>query len=536
MSTSYFDPSYSISTEPAGFLQGYNRSVTVWALACVVTLIVFLLLWPAASEAILVDTRAALLSAFRGWYMYVMLAFFVLAATFALLPGAGDIRLGRPGERPEFSTFSWLSMMFCAGIGAAIVVFSVSEPLTHLSTNPDILAGQVTADTAQAAPSALKYTFLHWGLSAWACFAVLGLAIAYFSYRHGTPLTVRSALTPLLGNRFGGVIGHSIDFFSVFAIIAGLAVSMGNGVPQFVSGLSIVFNLTEDSTTAILVALAAVAGLSSLAIISGVKRGIKWMSNTSTLIFLGVLMLFMVFGATRFATDALVDAVSDYAVTFFGMSTLVATLDGTETGDTLANWQVDWTIFYWGWWVGFAPFVGMFLARVSKGRSIREFVLGTMLGPCAMCMVWFAYVGGTAISIELADNGALSTIDRPAQLYATLTMLLGDTVGVIVGGFVCALVFMLLASVFIAGILAINTIAAGGDDGPKPAAHVLLWSVSVALIIAGLILAGGIASIRDAVIISALPFSIIIALAGFAMVFMLVAHRTTLVKITEMPA
>ncbi|MEL6607380.1 MAG: BCCT family transporter [Pseudomonadota bacterium] len=536
MSTSFFDPSYTIPTEPAGFLQGYNRPVTVWALICVAALIVLLLLWPAAAAETLIDTRTTLLSTFRGWYMYIMLAFFLLAGTFALLPGAGEIRLSRAGERPEFSTFSWLSMMFCAGIGAAIVVFSVSEPLTHLSTNPDILGGKVAADTAEAASSALKYTFLHWGLSAWACYAVLGLAIAYFSYRHGTPLTVRSALTPLLGHRFGGLIGHGIDFFSVFAIIAGLAVSMGNGVPQFVAGLSTVFKLTEGGTVAVLIALAAVAALSSLAIISGVKRGIKWMSNTSTLIFLGVLALFIVFGSTRFATDALVAAVSDYVSTFLGMSTVVATPDGTVPGETLANWQVDWTIFYWAWWIGFAPFVGMFLARVSKGRSIREFVLGTMLGPCAMCMVWFAYVGGTAISIELADTGTLSTIDRPAQLYATLMMLLGDTGGVIVGGFVCALVFMLLASVFIAGILAINTIAAGGDDGPKPAAHVLLWSVSVTLIIAGLILAGGIASIRDAVIISALPFSIIIALAGFAMVFMLVAHRTTLVKITEVPA
>ncbi|MEL6702038.1 MAG: BCCT family transporter, partial [Pseudomonadota bacterium] len=263
MSTSFFDPSYTIPTEPAGFLQGYNRPVTVWALICVAALIVLLLLWPAAAAETLIDTRTTLLSTFRGWYMYIMLAFFLLAGTFALLPGAGEIRLSRAGERPEFSTFSWLSMMFCAGIGAAIVVFSVSEPLTHLSTNPDILGGKVAADTAEAASSALKYTFLHWGLSAWACYAVLGLAIAYFSYRHGTPLTVRSALTPLLGHRFGGLIGHGIDFFSVFAIIAGLAVSMGNGVPQFVAGLSTVFKLTEGGTVAVLIALAAVAALSS---------------------------------------------------------------------------------------------------------------------------------------------------------------------------------------------------------------------------------------------------------------------------------
>ncbi|MEO0936518.1 MAG: BCCT family transporter [Pseudomonadota bacterium] len=536
MSATHLNQKYFINTEAAGFLQGYNRSVTLWALACVAVVIVALLAWPTLSADSLAETRSTLLSAFRGWYMYVILAFFLMASAFALVPGSADLRLSRPGERPEFSTFSWLSMMFCAGIGVAIVVFSVSEPLTHLGTNPDILMGQLQAGTEAAAASALKYTFLHWGLSAWACYSVLGLAIAFFSYRHGTPLTIRSALTPFLGNRFGGAIGHAVDFFSVFAIIAGLAVSMGIGVPQFVAGLGQVMGFGDANTTTILIALVCVATVASLAIVSGVKRGIKWMSNASTVIFLGILVLFILFGATGFSTNALANAVSDYVLNYFSMSTLVAQPGDTDADTALAAWQADWTIFYWAWWIGFAPFVGMFLARVSKGRTLREFILGTMLGPCALCMVWYAYVGGTAIALELSGEAQLGEISRPAQLYAVLDVMLGSTWGFLVGVVVCVLVFMLLASTFIAATLAINTIVAGGNNGPKPTSHVLLWSLCVTLIISGLILAGGITAVRDAMIICALPFSVIIALAGCAMLFMVVAHKTSIVEIARAPA
>ena len=425
-----------------------------------------------------------ILQNFASWYVWVVAAFVLVCLLLAVWPAAGRLELGAVGDKPEFTNFSWFSMMFGAGIGVGMLTWAVAEPVYHFNNNPEVIQGLAGAAAADNIRNAYKWSFLHWGLSAWACYAIVGLSLAYFSYRRSLPLTVRSGLTPLFGKAMSGPLGHVVDVVAVVATILGVAQTLGFGVEQFVAGMSRIgigeWLMNEEGTsssTGIIVAIVVIMSASTLSALSGVGKGIKWLSNINMVLSIALLGFFLIFGSTVFGLQALVLGVWDYLIALPEMSLRVWRADATETGDALAGWQGAWTVFYWAWWVAFAPFVGVFLARISKGRTIREFVLGAMIVPALMCFVWFTWAGGTAIDLELngAANGVISAAPDGDKIFAMTEFMLSPLLGWLMAVMIVILLMTYLVTSADSAVLIVNTINAAGDEGPKARPHIIFW-------------------------------------------------------------
>jgi choline-glycine betaine transporter len=377
------------------------------------------------------------------------------------------------------------------------------------------------------------WSFTHWGLAAWAAYAIVGLGLGYYAYRRNLPLTIRSALVPIFGRSLEGPLGHIIDVVAVVATVLGVSQTLGFGVEQFVSGLVRIgigdwLQITAEdgsvqaSIAGIVIALVVIMGASTLSAMSGVGKGIKWLSNLNMGLSFFLLLFFIVFGSTFFGLQALFVGMWDYLISIPGNLFTVWNADGVEgsTASQLAGWQGGWTIFYWAWWIAFAPFVGVFLARISKGRTVREYVLGAMVIPSIMCFVWFAVVGGTAIDLELSGQaaGAITGAGQADQLFATLAVILSDNIAWVMSVTVVILLLTYLVTSADSAVLIINTINAAGDEGPKARPHILFWGVALALVVGGLIIAGGLEAIQAAMVIGALPFSLVMVLMGISLI------------------
>lgn len=517
----------NIHTRSDGFYAGFNHFVAVGSKVLIGILILWAAVFPDQAGATLSALNTWLTAHFGHWYMYVIFFYIIVCIGLAAWPSTGKIHLGKPGEKPEFSRFSWFSMMFGAGIGIGMLTYATAEPIFHFGNNPDVIRGTVLTESFENVRPAFKWSFLHWGFSAWACYALVGLTLAFFSYSRGLPLTIRSGLTPLFGNALSGPLGHVVDIVSVIATILGVSVTIGYGVSQFASGI---FNITGASwimteagtptLAAMLIALVVVMGASTLSAMSGVGRGIKWLSNINMGLSLFLLGFFILFGATVFVFEALFVGIWDYLVALVPMSVIVWANDGTTTGDALASWQGGWTIFYWAWWIAFAPFVGLFLARISRGRSLREYVLGAMIVPAMMCFVWFAFVGGTAIHLELTGVAERQILDAgiSSQLFETINVMLSPMLATAMSVVIVILLLTFLVTSADSAVLIINTIAAAGDASQKGTAHIILWGAALTLVIGVLLVAGGLAAVNTAMIIGALPFSLVMALMGISLV------------------
>jgi choline/carnitine/betaine transport len=520
-----------IKVSDTGFYRGFTKDVTITAKIVVGGLILWAIAFPDQAASVLGAMNSVILATFSYWYVYVMAFFVILCFALALWPTAGKLRLGLEDDRPEFSNFSWFSMMFGAGIGIGMLTFATAEPMYHFATNPATIQGLTEGSTAGNVRDAYIWSFTHWGLAAWASYAIVGLALGYFSYRRGLPLTIRSALTPIFGKTLSGPVGHTVDVVAVVATVLGVAQTLGFGVEQFIAGLSRIgfgdwlYTTAADgtqssSTMGIIAALVVIMGASTLSALSGVGKGIKWLSNINMGLSFFILIFFLVFGSTFFGLQALVLGIFDYLVSIPGNLFTVWSADGTETGDALSGWQGGWTIFYWAWWIAFAPFVGVFLARISKGRTIREYVLGAMIIPALMCFVWFALVGGTAIDLELNGNadGAITGVGQSDQLFAMLAVILDEGLAYIMSVIVVILLLTYLVTSADSAVLIINTINAAGDEGPKARPHILFWGAALALVVGGLIIAGGLGAIQTAMVIGALPFSVVMVLMGLSLI------------------
>ncbi len=371
-------------------------------------------------------------------------------------------------------------MVFGAGIGIGMLTFATAEPMYHFAANSSTIMGLTEGSTAGNVRDAYVWSFTHWGLAAWAAYAIVGLALAYFCYRRGLPRIV-----------FG-------DWLYTVA---------ADGT-------------RSSSTLGIPFALLVIIGASTLSALSGVGKGIKWLSNINMGLSFFVLFFFLVFGSTFFGLSAFFVGIWDYLLSIPGNLFTVWPADGTEQGDALAGWQGGWTIFYWAWWIAFAPFVGVFLARISKGRTIREYVLGALIIPAAMCFIWFALVGGTAIDLELSGvaNGAIAGAGPSDQLFAVLAVILNETLAYLMSVIVVVLLLTYLVTSADSAVLIINTINAAGDEGPKARPHILFWGAALSLVVGGLILAGGLGTIRTAMVIGALPFSFVMLLMGLSLI------------------
>lgn len=518
-----------ITTASSGYYEGFSKFVSIGSKVSIGALIVWAIAFPEGAGAVLTSIRGVIDANTGPWYMYVVSFYIIVCLVLALIPSTGSIRLGGVDSRPEFSSFSWFSMMFGAGIGIGMLTYATGEPLFHFGTNPDVIVGDATASSADNVRSAMKWSFLHWGFSAWGSYAIVGLSLAFFSYSRGLPLTIRSGLTPLFGRALEGPLGHLIDIVSVIATILGVSVTLGYGVSQFAAGL---FNITgmawlmdvEGSPTAaaMIVCLVIVMILSTLSALSGVGKGIKWLSNINMGLSFFILAFFLVFGSTLFAFKALFLGMWDYIIALPMMSLSVFKGDGVadSVATQLAGWQGGWTIFYWAWWIAFAPFVGLFLARISKGRTVREYVLGAMIVPSIMCFVWFAFAGGTAIDLTLNGGAgdAITGAGLSSQLFAMINFMLSPALATAMSCVIVVLLLTYLVTSADSAVLIINTIAAAGDESPKGRVHIMVWGLILTLVIGGLLLAGGLGAINTAMIIGALPFSAVMALMGIALI------------------
>lgn len=521
-----------ITLSEKGFYKGFNRLATVGSKIIIGLLVIWAVVFSEQAGALLLKIRGWSFESFGPWYIYAMAFVVMLCITLAAVPALGKVRLGGPDAKPEFATFSWFSMMFGAGIGIGMLTFSTAEPIYHFASNPDTIMGLVAPKAGETLRSVYKWSFFHWGLTAWGCYSIVGLALAFFCYNRNLPLTIRSGLTPLLGKKLEGPIGDFVDITAVIATILGIAVTIGYGITQFASGMHTMIGSEwminaqgKPTNAAMLIGLFFVMGASILSAVSGVGRGIKWLSNLNMVLSFILLVFFLVFGAPAVALKSFFIGIWDYVVNFPVQAMTYWPNSAEEPAATLYKWQsIWWTVFYWAWWIAFAPFVGLFFARISKGRTIREYVMGTMVVPAIMCFIWFTFVGGTAIDLELTGRagGAILNAGQEAQLFATLKVMLSSGAAKAMTVMVVVLLMTYLITSADSGVLIINTILSGGDDGKKGKGHIIFWGGTITAVITVLLIAGGLDAIKSAMLLGALPFSAIMVLMGVALIKALV--------------
>lgn len=511
----------------SGFLKGLNPTVAIWSKFIVFSLVIFAAVWTDTAGGVFSAVKDWMVTALK-WYYLAIVAGFLFFVIYLLFSRFGNIRLGDDDDRPEFGYFSWFAMLFSAGMGIGLVFWSIAEPIYHFQGNPFIGEGRgIEPMSPAAAQVAMRLTFFHWGLHPWAIYVVVGLSLAYFAYRKKLPLTIRSALYPLIGERIYGPIGHAVDILAVFGTVFGVATSLGLGVQQMATGL---YDLTglemfvqmnaegvqEPNTTAMMVLIAIISAIATLSVVSGVGKGVKILSEINVWLSIAILVFLFLFGPTRYLLNSLLQNVGDYIAAVVPLSLWS---DAHRDGP----WQGWWTAFYWGWWISWAPFVGMFIARISRGRTIREFILGVLLVPTALTFVWLTLFGNTALFIELFGTGGIAAAvkaDLTSALYVTFAQM---DVGVM-GTLAAVVATILIATYFItssdSGTLVVNTLLSMGDPEP-PIMHRVIWGLSEGAVAAVLLLAGGLSALQTAAITGALPFSLI-------MLFMIVGLMRSL--------
>jgi choline/glycine/proline betaine transport protein len=459
------------------------------------------------------------------WYVLVVTGLVGFAVWIALSP-MGRIRLSRDGAEPEFGLKAWFAMLFAAGMGIGLVFWGVAEPLNHFAAPPPGTGG----DPAGLARSAMDVTFLHWGLHAWAIYVVVGLAVAYAVHRKGRPVSIRWALEPLLGKRVTGFWGDLIDVIAVVGTLFGVATSLGFGASQVGAGLAYL-GVVDEATNTVLVAL--ILGITVIALISvvtGIDKGIKWLSSIN-MGLAGVLMLaVLALGPTVFLLSDFVQQVGSYLQGFMRLSFNTFSFHG-EGG---REWLSGWTTYYWGWWMSWAPFVGVFIARISRGRTVREFVLGVLLVPTLLTFLWFSIMGGSALYRELFGEGGLVDEEGAVATDTALFQLL-DTLPL--AGLLSAVAIFLIVVFFVtssdSGSFVVDMIATGGDPNP-PVWSRAFWAGLEGIIAAVLLVAGGLAALQTMAILVALPFSIVMVLMAFATAKALMADHRQIMERREL--
>ncbi len=439
---------------------------------------------------------------FSGYLIATVTIIMVLMVLLIFSP-FGNVRLGKDGEQPEFSRFSWFAMLFSAGVGTGILFYGVAEPIFHLQNNPFATMDGLAPRSEAAADMALRVTLFHWGLHGWAVYSMVGLCLGYFAFRRGLPLSVRSALHPFLGDRIYGPIGHAIDLLAIFSTLFGIAVTLGLGASQMASGVEYLFGIeaTPHSKVALVLLVSAVATISA---VLGVNRGIRRLSELNIWLSIALLLAIIVSGPTLIILTSYLSGSADYFANFLPMGLWI----NDDPSDT---WQSGWTLFYWGWWIAWGPFVGMFMARISRGRKIREYILGTLVGPTLMGFLWLSVFGATALHLELAGGGLVDAVnaDMTQALFSMFEILdVGAATWLMV-----AIATTLIVTWFVtssdSGTLVICTIVCMGNNHP-PKTLRIFWGVMIALVAALLLLAGGLKALQGASTAIAVPFAAVL--------------------------
>ncbi len=510
-----------------GLWKGLHPGMGIASKGMIVAFVVF--------TALNVDFANSVYSAVRGWiesalnwYYVSALVVMLFVCLYLMCSRFGSIKLGDDDSEPEFRNFSWFAMLFSAGVGIGLLFFGIAEPMFYFdNTEPWGYPNNPFADQAQAAEMneargvlAMRVTYFHWGFHAWAVYVMVGLCLAYFGFRKKLPLTLRSSLHPIIGNGIYGPVGHAVDLLAVFGTVFGVATSLGLGVSQMAAGLNHLFGVDPGVTTQVIL-ITVISIVATFSAVSGVGNGIRIISEWNIWLSIVLLAFFLFGGPTQWLLGFFISTAGDYLWNAIPMGFQIFNTEGA------AAWQGGWTIFYWGWWISWAPFVGMFIARISRGRTIREFMVGVMFVPTTIAFFWLCIFGGSAIHAELTAAGGVGTAgiaqlvrdwNLPAALYGTIDQVTGLAW---LNWAMAALATLLLATWFItssdSGTLVITTMLSMGDDDP-PQRFRIVWGLGEGFVAAVLLLAGGLKALQTASIAAALPVSVILLMMTYGIV------------------
>lgn len=500
-------PPHDSATETVAEPAKLNPPVFFSASGLVILLLIYAVLFPDHADGFFGHLQDVIVDN-GSWFYVLTVAIILITVVFLGLSRYGDIKLGPDHATPDYTNLTWFSMLFSAGMGIGLMFFGVAEPVMHFLSPPE-----GAPETVEAARNALKITFFHWGMHAWAIYAIVALILAFFSYRHGLPLTLRSALYPIIGERIYGPIGHAVDVFAVIGTIFGIATSLGYGVLQMNSGLNYLFDVPVDVITQV-VLIVLVTGLAGVSVATGLDKGIRRLSELNMGLAVTLMLLVLFLGSTVFLLQALIQNAGNYLSGIVRETFYLFAYEKTD-------WIGGWTILYWAWWLAWAPFVGLFIARVSRGRTIREFATGVLFVPVGFSMMWFTFFGNSAIDMIMNQGmtslGTIVSDDVAVALFAFL--------GHFPFGDVLSFIAILMVVIFFvtsadSGALVVNMLCSNGRDD-TPLWQRLYWVIGVGLIAAILLLAGGLDALQTMTIASALPFSIVLLVATYGLIMAL---------------
>ena len=475
----------------------YLTPVFVIASIAILVFVVGSLVFQEGATKLFGNVRVWLTTNLDWWFMDIT-NLLLLFCLFLIVSPLGKVRLGGADAKPEYTNLTWLAMLFAAGVGIGLLFFGVAEPVYYFQKPP---LG-ITPGTAEAATAGIAATVFHWGLHGWAIYGVVGLALGFFAYNRGLPLTIRSAFYPLLGDRVWGWPGHIIDTFAIFAGMFGLATSLGLGVQQVTTGLNYVFDIPANNTTMV-VLIVVITAIAMISVLTGINVGIKRLSQFNIIVALLLLLAVIILGPTLYILSSIFTSFGVYFAKIRPLSNWV--------GRTDTSFLHDWTTFYWAWWIAWAPFVGTFIARISKGRTVREFMIFVLVLPTLLCLLWFAAFGGTALHQHMVDGytGVTENVEAWKLEIALFKMFDKLPLTVLLSSVAMMLTIIFFVTSSDSGSLIIDTIAAGGKiDAPVP--QRVFWCSLEGLVAIALLLGGGLKSLQAASLATGFPFAIVL--------------------------
>jgi glycine betaine transporter len=472
--------------------------------AVLLILVLFGVIVPDALERVSANIQAFITNSF-GWYYLILVTLIVVVCLYFLVSPLGRIKLGKPDDKPEFSRPTWLAMLFSAGMGIGLVFWGTAEPISHYAISSP--TGEELG-TNQAFREALRFTFFHWGIHAWSIYGIVALVLAYFNFRHGEPGLISATLKPIIGDRVKGNIGKLIDIIAVLATVMGVATTLGFGAAQINGGLSYLFDIPVNFFIQLIIVII-VTVLFIMSAWSGLGKGIKILSNVNLGLAFLLLLLILILGPTLTILNLFTNTLGTYLQNLPAMSFRIAPLN-----DEVRSWINSWTIFYWAWWIAWSPFVGIFIARVSKGRTIREFVFNVLLVPSVIGFLWFSAFGGSAIFLEHEGKAEISKLAVESSLFGVFANFHFSSLLSIIA-------IILICSFFItsadSGTFVLGMMTTNGSPNPSNKIKVT-WGIMLAAIALVLLYSGGLQALQNTMIIAALPFSFIMGLMTLSLI------------------
>ena len=483
-----------------------HPQVTFWSAAFLLVFLAYTLIFPSNATAVFNAILIDFINPKLGWLYILSFNVFILVAIYFAFSRYGKIRLGGPTARPEFSTGAWFAMLVSAGIGIGLMFWGVAEPIYHFNSPAPFF--QLEAGGPDAAKAAIATAYFHWGIHGWALYGLVALALGFFAYNRGLPLTFRSIFYPILGPKIYGAWGNVIDTLTVVATLFGLATSLGLGATQAAAGLNKLFGFPDTPLFQVLLIIG-ITGLATISVVAGLDAGVKRLSQLNIWLAGAFLLFVFIVGPTLFILSLFTESLGDYIATLPALSFWNEATSGT-------NWQVWWTIFYWGWWISWSPFVGMFVARISKGRTVRELLIGVIVLPSLLCFFWFAVFGGSALYLQM--NNIQDVAGAVSENVATALFVMLEAFPWT--GIVSFVGVLLLISFFVtssdSGSLVVDHLTSGGKlDSPKP--QRVFWAVMEGTVAVALLLGGGLSSLQTAAVASGLPFVFILLIMCWSM-------------------